>query len=79
MADASEPHGPGASDAPGALVTIKKYANRRLYNTATSSYVTLEHLKRIEGEVFSTYQSIAERQTLLESGHTVDPHQLLGI
>jgi hypothetical protein len=42
-------------------------------------YVTLEHLKRIEGEVFSTYQSIAERQTLLESGHTVDPHQLLGI
>ncbi len=27
-----------------APVTIKKYANRRLYNTATSSYVTLEHL-----------------------------------
>jgi len=25
-------------------VKIKKYANRRLYNTATSSYVTLEHL-----------------------------------
>ncbi len=29
------------TDAP---VTIKKYANRRLYNTATSSYVTLDHL-----------------------------------
>jgi polyhydroxyalkanoate synthesis repressor PhaR len=28
----------------GELVTIKKYANRRLYNTATSSYVTLDHL-----------------------------------
>lgn len=28
-------------DAP---ITIKKYANRRLYNTATSSYVTLDHL-----------------------------------
>jgi polyhydroxyalkanoate synthesis regulator protein len=27
-----------------APITIKKYANRRLYNTATSSYVTLEHL-----------------------------------
>ena len=26
------------------VVTIKKYANRRLYNTATSSYVTLDHL-----------------------------------
>ncbi len=29
------------SDGP---ITIKKYANRRLYNTATSSYVTLDHL-----------------------------------
>jgi polyhydroxyalkanoate synthesis repressor PhaR len=25
-------------------IKIKKYANRRLYNTATSSYVTLDHL-----------------------------------
>lgn len=30
--------------AKSAPITIKKYANRRLYNTATSSYVTLEHL-----------------------------------
>jgi polyhydroxyalkanoate synthesis repressor PhaR len=29
---------------PSQPVTIKKYANRRLYNTATSSYVTLDHL-----------------------------------
>ncbi|MDH3595086.1 MAG: polyhydroxyalkanoate synthesis repressor PhaR [Rhodospirillales bacterium] len=28
----------------GGPITIKKYANRRLYNTATSSYVTLDHL-----------------------------------
>ena len=35
-----------ASDAETAKkpVTIKKYANRRLYNTATSSYVTLDDL-----------------------------------
>ncbi|HEU0065877.1 MAG TPA: polyhydroxyalkanoate synthesis repressor PhaR [Sphingomonas sp.] len=26
------------------VVIIKKYANRRLYNTETSSYITLEHL-----------------------------------
>jgi polyhydroxyalkanoate synthesis repressor PhaR len=26
------------------VVTIKKYANRRLYNTETSSYITLDHL-----------------------------------
>ena len=31
----------GGDDQP---ITIKKYANRRLYNTATSSYVTLDHL-----------------------------------
>jgi polyhydroxyalkanoate synthesis repressor PhaR len=30
--------------AAGTPVKIKKYANRRLYNTATSSYVTLDHL-----------------------------------
>jgi polyhydroxyalkanoate synthesis repressor PhaR len=42
---------PAASDtktenpkAAGERVVIKKYANRRLYNTASSSYVTLEHL-----------------------------------
>jgi len=28
-------------------IRIKKYANRRLYNTATSSYVTLEDLSRM--------------------------------
>jgi polyhydroxyalkanoate synthesis repressor PhaR len=28
-------------------VTIKKYANRRLYNTATSSYVTLDDLSKM--------------------------------
>lgn len=28
----------------GETVVIKKYANRRLYNTETSSYVTLDHL-----------------------------------
>ena len=26
------------------VAVVKKYANRRLYNTATSSYVTLDHL-----------------------------------
>jgi polyhydroxyalkanoate synthesis repressor PhaR len=34
----------GADGAVPETVTIKKYANRRLYNTATSSYVTLENL-----------------------------------
>jgi polyhydroxyalkanoate synthesis repressor PhaR len=32
------------------VITIKKYANRRLYNTATSSYVTLDHLAEMVKE-----------------------------
>jgi polyhydroxyalkanoate synthesis repressor PhaR len=41
------------------LITIKKYANRRLYNTATSSYVTLEHLCQMvkEGVDFVVYDA----------------------
>ncbi|HEU0222667.1 MAG TPA: polyhydroxyalkanoate synthesis repressor PhaR, partial [Paracoccaceae bacterium] len=31
-------------------VVIKKYANRRLYNTAKSTYVTLEHLAEMVRE-----------------------------
>ena len=47
MADAKEP------------VTIKKYANRRLYNTGTSTYVTLEDLAQMvkKGEDFVVYDA----------------------
>ena len=31
----------------GGTVIIKKYANRRLYNTRSSSYITLEHLAKM--------------------------------
>ena len=31
-------------------IIIKKYANRRLYNTETSSYVTLDHLAQLVRE-----------------------------
>lgn len=42
-----------------APVTIKKYANRRLYNTATSSYVTLDHLCQMvkDGTDFVVYDA----------------------
>lgn len=39
-----------ASGEAGDAVIIKKYANRRLYNTATSSYITLEDLARMVRE-----------------------------
>ena len=44
------------SEAP---VTIKKYANRRLYNTGTSTYVTLEDLASMvkNGEDFLVYDA----------------------
>jgi polyhydroxyalkanoate synthesis repressor PhaR len=40
-------------------VTIKKYANRRLYNTGTSTYVTLEDLATMvkSGEEFAVYDA----------------------
>jgi polyhydroxyalkanoate synthesis repressor PhaR len=50
----SEPQ--AAAQAP---ITIKKYANRRLYNTATSSYVTLDHLAQMvkDGADFVVYDA----------------------
>lgn len=51
-------------------------------------YVTLEHLKRLEGEVLNALDELGYRQTSLAidgeradafGGETVDPHQLLGI
>ena len=45
MSDAVTPDAKGETGKSGGdRVVIKKYANRRLYNTASSSYVTLEHL-----------------------------------
>jgi polyhydroxyalkanoate synthesis repressor PhaR len=40
-------------------VVIKKYANRRLYNTQTSSYVTLDHLSHMvkEGTEFEVHDA----------------------
>ncbi len=42
-------HEPPNNDKPGGSkpVVVKKYANRRLYNTATSSYVTLDDLAKL--------------------------------
>ncbi len=47
------------SDDGDAPVVIKKYANRRLYNTATSSYVTLDHLCQMvkDGVDFVVYDA----------------------
>ena len=43
----------------GKPIVVKKYANRRLYNTATSSYVTLDDLAKMikEGGDFVVYDA----------------------
>lgn len=44
------------------VVIIKKYANRRLYNTDTSSYITLDHLAQMtrEGREFKVLDAKSE-------------------
>jgi polyhydroxyalkanoate synthesis repressor PhaR len=51
---------PSSGETGGAKpVVVKKYANRRLYNTATSSYVTLDDLAQMikEGGDFVVYDA----------------------
>ncbi len=71
-------------------IVVKKYANRRLYNTATASFVTLDDLHRMvrQGQDFVVRddksgrnitssilaQIIAEEET---KGHGVLPHEYL--
>ncbi len=69
-----------------------RLCNVRVLDPACGSgnflYVTLEHLKRLEGEVLNTLDEFGYRQTGLaigseradaQAGETVDPHNLLGI
>ncbi len=61
-----------------------RLANIRVLDPACGSgnflYVTLEHLKRLEGEVLDTLESLGQRQLLMAmEGVSVDPHQLLGL
>lgn len=50
-----------SSDGTGTVI-IKKYANRRLYNTETSSYITLDHLAVMtrEGRDFKVIDAKSE-------------------
>ncbi|MFN3230925.1 MAG: polyhydroxyalkanoate synthesis repressor PhaR [Alphaproteobacteria bacterium] len=55
----SLPENGGEDKSDDAPIVIKKYANRRLYNTATSSYVTLDYLSRMvrDGQVFVVFDA----------------------
>ncbi|MBJ6983737.1 class I SAM-dependent DNA methyltransferase [Luteimonas sp. MC1750] len=79
-----------------AIAELKRFHHRlctvRVLDPACGSgnflYVTLEHLKRLEGEVLNALDELGDRQTGLAlgseradamGGETVDPHNLLGI
>lgn len=57
--DNAKPGGKLGDNAGRAPVIIKKYANRRLYNTETSNYITLEHLAEMtrEGRDFQVFDA----------------------
>lgn len=50
---------PDNNEAAAKVAVVKKYANRRLYNTATSSYVTLDELSQMvrKGEDFVVFDA----------------------
>ncbi len=71
-----------------AAAEVQRYHRRlcevRVLDPACGSgnflYVTLEHLKRLEGEVLNALDRLGHEQAALEmAGFTVDPHQLLGL
>ena len=59
QAEDAAPASGGESRTSGPKVVIKKYANRRLYNTASSTYVTLDHLAEMvrQGTDFVVYDA----------------------
>ena len=71
-----------------ALALVRTFHNRlceiRVLDPACGSgnflYVALELMKRLEGEVTALMADLGEDQTAFAlAGHTVDPHQFLGI
>src|SRR5690606_37506939 len=47
--------------------------------TGNFLYVTLEHMKRLEGEVLEVLGSLVKSGSFEMAGLTVDPHQFLGL
>ncbi len=47
--------------------------------TGNFLYVSLELLKRLEGEVLEALADLGGQEALALAGHTVDPHQFLGL
>ncbi len=73
---------------PEAIAEVRAFHDRlchvRVLDPACGSgnflYVTLEHMKRLEGEVLDQLNEFGDKQALLDLATiTVDPHQFLGL
>ncbi len=77
-----------ADDTKGALTVVREF-HRKLCETRVLDpacgtgnflYVSMELMKRLEGEVLESLADLGDDQYLLElDRHTVDPHQFLGL
>jgi hypothetical protein len=76
-----------AGDKSGAVAELRRFHTSLCGTTVLDPacgtgnflYVTLEHLKRLEGEVLDLLAGLGEMPRLQGPGFSVDPHQLLGI
>jgi hypothetical protein len=78
----------GAGDLKGAAAEVKAFHDKlcatRVFDPACGTgnflYVSLELIKRLEGEVLEALLDLGGQEALRGlSGHTVDPHQFLGL
>lgn len=84
-AAAAQLHDKGETEEAVQLISdfLKRLTQIKVLDPACGSgnflYVTLEHLKRLEGEVLDALAELGVSGSLETEGLTVDPHQLLGL
>jgi len=74
-------------DVKAAIATVRAFHHQlchvKVLDPACGSgnflYVALEHLKRLEGEIFDTLLQLGDTLPLELASETVDPHQFLGL
>ena len=74
-------------DAEGSVALVRTFHNRlcetRVLDPACGTgnflYVSLDLMKRLEAEVLQTLADLGGQEALSLEGHTVDPHQFLGL
>lgn len=76
-----------AGNPKGALGEVQKFHGRlcetRVLDPACGTgnflYVAMEMMKRLEGEVLEAVADLGGQEALTLAGHTIDPHQFLGL